>query len=116
MSLLLQLLTMFGPVLAKGASTMLDRALTSWKSTALSVPWAASAVEAMQMMGCDLNLAQGGVVAVAAALPMILTTDPDKVGPSIVQAMKDKVAQMKQSKAVLDAAQAEQDKWKDVVK
>lgn len=116
MSLVLQILTMFGPVLAKGLSTMLDRAMTSWKTTALSLPWAAGAVETLNMMGCDLDLAQGGVVAVAAALPMILSTDPDKMAPTLVQAMQEKVTQMKKSKEVLAAAQAEQDKWKDQTK
>jgi hypothetical protein len=110
MGILLQILTMFGPVLAKGISAALDKAINSWKSTAMSVPWAAAAVETMQLMGCDLGLAQGSVVAIAAALPGILATDADKIGPSIIGAMKAKVIEMKHSAQVLADAEAAQEK------
>lgn len=113
MQILIMLLTQFGPALSGLVVNLAERLMAGfWTQTAKAGTVAAGIGSLFYMMGCDPSLADAAVAGAAGAIPVLFGVPADQIVPTLEQAMRARVEQAKTSKAVNDAAVAEQNKWK----
>lgn len=105
-------LTLLGPLLEKLALWIYERAVTNYKSTALGAAIGSAVYGTLTIFGCNGDLIQTAVVSAIVALPKVLDSDPDKIAPTLWQAIQDGVAQKKKSDQVMADAVALQEQAK----
>lgn len=97
-----------GPIAVKVLSSLWERVWSHGASTLQGTVAGAGVITLLQSMGCDMSLGSQAVLGAIAAAPGLLGTDPSKVSGSLFAAAAERIEQEKKSRAVLDAANAEQ--------
>jgi len=97
------------PILTKLFSSLIDRFARNGVSTIKGTAVGVAVVGMMQYLGCDMELADAAIVGGVAALPLLLDKDHGQPAETILEGIKARVEAIKKSRAVLEAALAEQE-------
>lgn len=100
----MQLLVLFGPVLAELAMQLLQRLKTQVTTTVSGAAVFTGVTGLTAMMGCDAGLAEAAAIGAVASAPLLFGVDANQIMPTLLQAMKDRIEKEKQARVVQPGA------------
>lgn len=96
----MQLLVLFGPVLAELALQLLQRLKTQVSTTISGTAMFVAVTELTAMMGCDAGLAEAAAIGAVASAPLLFGVDSGQIMPTLMEAVKARIKKEKETRGL----------------